>query len=158
MKIDPAVFCAIANLYAVSDHYNDVGEAEAYGAFFAKDYVNVQEGKEVPLGREGMVASTMRATRARGDTLRRHWRSSPAMESVDAKTVKTSYYMHAYDITKDQPPILTHAGTVEDLVVLEDGEWVFGRRRMILDYLAWTTPKRPEGGAVVKEPTEPLSK
>lgn len=134
MTITGDDYAAILKLYARVYGTADDGNPEEFGACYTREGALIIAGKAMCCGRSALVERNRTNVAVRAGKLRRHWCSQILLDGLVDGSVKGHCYFQAYDIKPGTPPVLTHAGVCDDIIVQEDGEWRFASRSVTFDF------------------------
>ena len=140
--VSAEAYTAIQNLYARYNWCSDAGDADGYAACFAEDGELHLPGIGLHIrGRDNLREFKRQDKARRGDRVRRHWNSGLWLEAVgDADTMRGRCYLHGYDGTPGEAPVLNDIGVYEDTIVHRNGEWQFAKRVITMDHSAFRPP------------------
>ena len=135
-------YTEIQNLYARYNWCSDSGDADGYAACFAEDGELHLPGIGLHIqGRDNLREFKRQDKARRGDRVRRHWNSGLWLEALDERTMRGRCYLHGYDGTPGEAPVLNDIGSYEDTIVRrDDGQWRFAKRVITMDHSAFRPP------------------
>lgn len=140
-RVSAEAYTAVQNLYARYNWCSDAGDADGYAACFTEDGELSLPGVGLHIrGRDDLREFKRQDKARRGRRIRRHWNSGLWLVAVDAHTLRGRCYLHGYDGTPGEAPVLSDIGSYEDTIVRREGEWRFAKRVITMDHSAFRPP------------------